>query len=172
MECIHQELREPPDHAPGSWPFGKERPTTDNHVSRTFKLLSICFSMLLCFETKASWLHVQAAAAHKKRVTNTRTSVLWVRHLQLTRPEKKKSPSTNKENTHKQNFQGIENAFVSWMNPFSYHVPLESTSDFTLFVSMSVPATFCNSNSRFQDALCSNSSYVSMRRVIRRGLSS
>ena len=53
-----------------------------------------CFSR--CLETKASWLHVKAAAAHKKRITSARTCVLWVQHLPRRCLERKVSPSEEK----------------------------------------------------------------------------
>ena len=65
---------------------------------------------LHCLQTKALWLHVQAAAANKKRITSAGTSLFWVQHLSCKCLGRRASSSAKKIRTAK-NFYEDESAF-------------------------------------------------------------
>ena len=68
-----------------------------------------CVWVTVCLETKATWFHVKATAAHKKRITNARTSV----HLQDRCPEKDSSPSTRRKRALYEHFTTFQPAYTT-----------------------------------------------------------
>ena len=67
-------------------------PHKKNKLQETVRRLHV---NLLCLETKASWLHVEAAA-HKKRITSAGTAALWNATPAAQTSGEKASPSHEK----------------------------------------------------------------------------
>ena len=89
-------------------------------------------AFLQCLKTKASWLHVEAAAAHQRHITRAATSVHWVQQLPRRRLGRK-PPPLMKDFTQPRKHQRIEK-FSACLHHYdtctevSHHNPLHAVA--------------------------------------------